>query len=312
MFIEGTRIENLENRQFHYLTVLGEWRRNENNKRIEWLCQCKCGNKVWVLAKYLKNGDTKSCGCYNKEKIHERSFKDLTGKKFGRLTILDKWKKEPDGLKRVLWKCRCDCGKELWVLSASLLSGNTQSCGCLHKDILSQNNKNLKTINLIGQKFGKLIVLDSAYSKDGSKYWKCQCECGNIAYVRTGNLKSYNGGSSTLSCGCIKSKGEEKISKLLNNLNISFQKQYSFNNLKDKGYLRFDFAIFKDDNLYCLVEYQGEQHYDKTNNYYSEDGIYRDNLKKKYCLENNIKLIEIPYWDYDKLNEEYLSSILFY
>ena len=244
--------------------------------------------------------------------LNLKELERITGKKFGRLTILDKWKKEPYGLKRVLWKCRCDCGNELWVLSASLLSGNTQSCGCLHKDILSQNNKNLKTINLIGQKFGKLTVLDSAYSKDDSKYWKCQCECGNIVYVRTGNLKSYNGGCSTLSCGCIKSKGEEKISKLLNNLNISFQKQYSFNDLKDKGYLRFDFAIFKDNNLYCLVEYQGEQHYDKTNNYYSEDGVYRDNLKKKYCLENNIKLIEIPYWDYDKLDEEYLSSILFY
>lgn len=310
MFIEGTRIENLENSQFHYLTVLGKWRRNENNKRIEWLCQCKCGNKVWVLAKYLKNGDTKSCGCYNKERIHERSFKNLAGKKFGRLTVLNEWKKEPDKLKRILWKCQCECGKELWVLSASLLSGNTKSCGCLHRDILSKNNKELKSINLVGQKFGRLTVLDFAYSKDNSKYWKCQCDCGNIVYVRTGNLRSYNGGRSTLSCGCLISKGEEKISKILNNLDISFQKQYIFNELKDKGYLRFDFAIFKDNSLYCLIEYQGEQHYNKENNYYSEDGIYRDNLKRKYCLQNDIKLIEIPYWDYHKLNEEYIRNIL--
>ena len=36
----------------------------------------------------------------------------------------------------------------------------------------------------------------------------------------------------------------------------------------------------------------------------------RDNIKKEWCKKNNIKLIEIPYWDFDKINEDYIKSKL--
>lgn len=66
-------------------------------------------------------------------------FHDITGMKFGRLTVI-----KPIFLKHgaVRWLCRCDCGEMITVKRAhNLTSGNTQSCGCLHKEQLAERNK---------------------------------------------------------------------------------------------------------------------------------------------------------------------------
>ncbi len=62
-------------------------------------------------------------------------FKDLTGQRFGRLTVIDISKKVQSGKReRYYWKCKCDCGNYHEVRTDSLISGNVQSCGCLHKE----------------------------------------------------------------------------------------------------------------------------------------------------------------------------------
>lgn len=81
--------------------------------------------------------------------------------------------------------------------------------------------------------------------------------------------------------------------------------EYSFSNLKDKKQLRFDFAIFdNNNNLIKLIEFQGKQHYEINSFYISPKE--HDELKRKYCKEHNIELLEIPYWDYDKIDINYL------
>ena len=75
---------------YGYLTVI---ERAENSKegRARWKCKCKCGNEVIVLGKALRNGNTKSCGCYQKEqatKSNEARGGDLTGKRFGKLVVI--------------------------------------------------------------------------------------------------------------------------------------------------------------------------------------------------------------------------------
>lgn len=57
---------------------------------------------------------------------------DIIGKKFGRLTVLDEYDKIPNGTN---WKCRCDCGNELFVYRGKLTNGHTQSCGCITKTL---------------------------------------------------------------------------------------------------------------------------------------------------------------------------------
>ena len=63
---------------------------------------------------------------------------DLTGQRFGRLLVL---KKSDENIQKksklIMWHCICDCGNEVDIRSQDLRSGKTQSCGCLHKDIIS-------------------------------------------------------------------------------------------------------------------------------------------------------------------------------
>jgi hypothetical protein len=74
-------------------------------------------------------------------------------------------------------------------------------------------------INLIGKKFGHLTVIKRDTSKVGKNiYWICRCDCGNTVSVRSGDLKD----GSSKSCGCIKSRGEDKIRKILFSLKINF------------------------------------------------------------------------------------------
>ena len=66
------------------------------------------------------------------------AFIDLTGRKFGRLTAL---RRNGTIRSKAAWLCRCDCGNEVTVPSASLMSGNTRSCGCIHSEQLAARNK---------------------------------------------------------------------------------------------------------------------------------------------------------------------------
>lgn len=108
------------------LTVLYKAGKNSSNKTL-WHCKCSCGKEVDVIGENLRNNSTISCGCYNKEMSSLKNSKDLTNQRFGLLTAKEKTSSSKVGN---IWKCICDCGKEVNILSSSLLSGNTQSCGC--------------------------------------------------------------------------------------------------------------------------------------------------------------------------------------
>jgi hypothetical protein len=84
----------------------------------------------------------------------------------------------------------------------------------------------------------------------------CKCVCGREIEVNHNNLRT----GSTRSCGCVNSRGQDKIIKILLENNINFSTEYMFNDLKGcrDGYLRFDFAIFNENNtLIKLIEFDG-------------------------------------------------------
>ena len=131
----GKRI-NLTGKRFGHLTVLGLDDEKSKNGILVWRCQCDCGNTVAVRGGNLKSGNVKSCGCNNYRKTTQ---KDLTGRKFGRLTVIEKSGKKDN---RITWRCKCECGKEKIVPGAYLISGRTKSCGCLY----AENRKKPKRI----------------------------------------------------------------------------------------------------------------------------------------------------------------------
>ena len=119
-----------------------------------------------------------------------------SGNRFGRWTVLQRTEGSGGKGKKVYYDCLCDCGTIKSVCGTTLRSGAPQSCGCLSKDINSQYKK----IDLVGQRFGRLTVLEDTQERaNGKVIWKCQCDCGNVVNVRSTYLTS----SSTQSCGCL-------------------------------------------------------------------------------------------------------------
>lgn len=72
-----------------------------------------------------------------------RPYKDLSGRKFGRLRVLTEAGRDGDG--SVLWKCLCDCGQTPLVRGTNLLHKRVVSCGCHRKDRRGKRNPNYKT-----------------------------------------------------------------------------------------------------------------------------------------------------------------------
>lgn len=221
---------------------------------------------------------------------------DLTGKKFGRLTVLQRDTSQK--FKNVKWICKCECGNIKSIQGSNLISGLTQSCGCLHKSKISSS--------LIGQRFGKLTVIKDSGERNSCRniLWECQCDCGNTVKVPTSSLKR----GYTHSCGCLKeSVGEYQIEKILEENRISYKREFTFKDLKQDGnYFRFDFAIFnKNGSLSHLIEFDGECHYLVKNGWSTPEKVLatqsRDKIKTEYCANHGIRLIRIPYTMRDKL-----------
>lgn len=121
---------------------------------------------------------------------------DLTGQKYGRLTVLCRAEDSitPNGSRRTMWKCRCDCGNIVIRSQQNIRNAKHASCGCWKSELTSER----KLEDLTGQRFGRLVVVERAETTHVSTRWKCQCDCGNTCIVLAQNLKKGH----TISCGC--------------------------------------------------------------------------------------------------------------
>lgn len=92
-----------------------------------------------------------------------------------------------------IWRCRCDCGNEVFTPITQLVNGYKKSCGSL-------SNPPLK--DYVGKRFGQLTVLGYWGKKDGMHRWECRCDCGNLTVVGQTLLQT----GKTKSCGCLQAK----------------------------------------------------------------------------------------------------------
>ena len=229
---------------------------------------------------------------------------DLTGQKFGRLTVEYRAGKDHRG--ESIWHCICECGNTKDVLSSNLRKGATQSCGCLQKE---RAGKKTPIKDLTNQKFGKLTAIKPTEKRlNGQVIWLCQCECGNEVEVRSYNLVS----GATCSCGCLNhSHGELKIQQMLENNNIPYEMEKSFTSciFEDSQQMaRFDFYV----NQSYIIEFDGEQHFTYNNRGWNTKEHFmrlkaHDTYKNRWCKDNNIPIIRIPYTHLDNLE---LSDLL--
>lgn len=119
-----------------------------NRTHPDAICRCDCGTEKPVNIRNLIHNCSKDCGCGRKQMLRDKETKNLVGKKFGKLSVIELL---PDSnkFKRRQYKCKCDCGNEIIVPSSSLTTNHTLSCGCLNSyyniyidEFL--NNKNIR------------------------------------------------------------------------------------------------------------------------------------------------------------------------
>lgn len=118
---------------------------------------------------------------------------DLTGQRFGHLTVLEKTEERFCGY--IVWRCRCDCRRETLANTKYLQRGTVKDCGCVTR--ISGRGRNTAE-DLKGRRFGMLQVESRAENRRGHVYWNCRCDCGSTKIVSSQSLKS----GRTTSCGC--------------------------------------------------------------------------------------------------------------
>nr|DAT37415.1 MAG TPA: hypothetical protein [Caudoviricetes sp.] len=119
------RKDDLTNKQFGRLTVLGDVGKRTDRGKVLWHCLCECGTVTFVRGDHLKNGKTSSCGCLNEDKKHER-FKDLSNTETDNFKIIDRAYSKNQ---RVYWNCICkNCGNNIELQSNQI--DRYSSCGC--------------------------------------------------------------------------------------------------------------------------------------------------------------------------------------
>lgn len=126
--------------------------------------------------------------------------KDITGQRFGRLIAINPTTERCGTF--VMWECVCDCGIKKLISSRNLISGHTQSCGCLNKELLRERGR-ARIKDITGQRFGRLVIAKRLEGKNV----ECVCDCGKTTIVQIRNLY---GERPTKSCGCFQSEYLDK------------------------------------------------------------------------------------------------------
>lgn len=270
-------------------------------------CVCDCGNVIRRPTSDLirrKNSLFASCGCA-KDEIADSRSKDIINIKFGRLKAIEEFKQ--DGKRKI--RCQCDCGNNVIVAKSDLLFGHTQSCGCLQADRASESNQ--KDWTGYVSDYGVKILHRASKNSANQWLWNCKCPCGNTFKILP--IKVANG--HTTSCGCRnRSSKESMIEKYLQECGVEYRRQYSFPDCKNKYKLKFDFAIFINGEVFCLIEYDGKQHYTPIEYFGGYNSylltVQRDAIKNKYCSDNNIPLLRLKYDLKDDEIKEKIANIL--
>lgn len=302
-------VKDLSGQKFGRLTVLNRDLTKKGGAAY-WICQCDCGTVKSIRGTNLTAtiNPTRSCGCLAKEiNSNKQDLTSLVNKRFGRLLVLERDLSKPRGQGHPsYWICQCDCGNKVSVATGQLNNGKTQSCGCLRSELLSQKN----TKDITNQRFGMVVAKERLSEKNShnSYLWRCECDCGNKNYIcSTESLLS----GRIHSCGCNKkSMGEQIITNILQENNINFVFEYSFKDLTSQknNLLRFDFAIFDNNQLIRLIEFDGEQHFNTRSPFFSNELVFNDQSKNEYCKSHNIPLVRIPYNELNNLSLELLMG----
>jgi len=212
--------------------------------------------------------------------------------------------------KKVWWKCKRAYDHK-WKCSVYNRTVLKTGCPCcLGKKVVNSNCLMTTHPDVIKEwNYDKNNITPSqvTYASNKKVWWKCSegHEWQTKIYART------RGDSCPL---CRSSYAEKMIKKILAEMDLSFIPQYKFKNCLNKRLLPFDFAIINYGEVIAVIEYQGRHHYKIM--YNSPKGKKKlaatqinDQIKRQYCKDNKIPLLEIPYWEFKNIKSLLISFI---
>jgi DNA-directed RNA polymerase subunit RPC12/RpoP len=197
------------------------------------------------------------------------------------------------------------CGNEFEVTPKGFLGGGTRCPKCSHRSYRYSTDEFKSQISTITNNEYEFI---DEYTNTHDKKKFIHKECNTIFTMRPNNFIV----KGNRCPNCISSKGEEFIRQWLTKHNISFSEQYNPPNTRSK-FIKYDFKIDLPEG-YFFIEYDGRFHYEAFLNLekHKVEFIKRqeiDQYKNKFCIDNGIGLVRIPYWEFDNLGR--LLEIMF-
>ena len=277
--------------------------------------------------------------------IYGHDFELVEGLRIGKLIVIERTsnpinQKTQKPMGGIWYKCQCDCGaivvKRKDNLKAGALKGGPcaqKNKGCRTCGAENCNNSGIKNRNTTGliesshidtNVAGNKILSETGYIdlSNRSEIIICECPFCGQPYPTTRR-------SSAISCGCLihkpvrlledyiaqrqcRSKGEQSIFDLLEKNNVPFIQEKRFSACKDLAALPFDFYLESPRFGKYVIEYDGEQHF-KANKWFGnfENTRKHDLMKNRFCWENGIKIIRIPYDVEFVLNDLSLATTRF-
>lgn len=275
-------------------TLIGSYGKSNKN---DVLIKHVCGFEFYTKPNHILSGNNKCPICtYGSHQTTSSFKKKLELVKGNEYSLVGDYNTYSVNIKHNV------CGHIYTIAPASALKYGCKYCAGNSKKTIEQFKQ--EVYNEVGNEY---TVLADEYINTHTNLLMKHNKCGNEWMVEPNAfLHSFN------RCPiCQQSKGEYLIDNYLLNNDINFIKQYSFDDCKYKERLRFDFAIFIDEKLYCLIEFDGIQHYrpsrfgnvspETAQEEFNKNKL-RDRIKDEYCLLNNYNLIRIPYWEIKNVN----------
>ena len=268
----------------------------DNDSKLDLLCH-SC-NKIWSTSWQSVRAGSRCPTCRGIKSYTQEEVDNLLTEENRGIKRIGKYKRAKDSIE---WECK-RCGHR-WMNSWWSVNSENRNQGCTFCDDPSRINNDI--IDSILEDCNRPIKRVDEYinSRELMK-WKC-LKCDKTWSTKWSIIRS---GSGCIHCQPA-SKGEIEIESVLSHYNIPYDKEVWFDDLKNIRHLRFDFGLYGDEGeLKCLIEYDGIQHFRRWNKQtvqQFEDLKKRDGMKDDYCEKNGIRLVRIPYWDF-----EYIDTII--
>lgn len=276
-----------------------------SGKRVWW--KCSKGHEWEQLVTTRASAGNNCPYCANKKVCQDNCLKTLypeLSKEWSGKNVKNCNEYVSCSMRCVFWKCsKCKCD---WKARIQDRVQKKSGCPYCAGKKANEFNSLLSVMPEVAKEWSgknKLKPEEITYGSKKKIWWKCK-KCDH-EWLATPNSRTCTRRQGCPRCS--ESKGEKLVSKELDKLNIRNKREYKF---KELGNYRFDFALFQKykKKPYAIIEFHGEQHYRpvRINGMTKERSIKKfnscqinDKIKKQYCIDNNIKYLEIPYGEKD-------------